>query len=74
LDRQKERFKQRLREERQKVFASEVEFDEERNQFLLDKARWEEESKNKDEIIQSLERKVEKLKDDVKTWRIRSWL
>ena len=74
MDRQKERFKQRLREERQKVFASEVEFDEERNQFLLDKARWEEESKNKDEIIQSLERKVEKLKDDVKTWRIRSWL
>ena len=74
MDRQKERFKQRLREERQKVFANEVEFDEERNQFLLDKARWEEESKNKDEIIQSLERKVEKLKDDVKTWKIRSWL
>ena len=74
MDRQKERFKQRLREERQKVFANEVEFDEERNQFLLDKARWEEESKNKDEIIQSLERRVEKLKDDVKTWKIRSWL
>ena len=61
-----------MREERQRVFSNEMEFDEERNQFLLDKARWKEESNNKDGIIKSLEARVGKLEEEVETWKRKS--
>ena len=63
------KFRERVREEQQKAYIQEMEFEEEKEKWGREKEKWEKEDQDKDEWIFQLESELIRLKDNFTSWR-----